>query len=90
MSIWQDPQFKLRKRDGKRVSINLGGAFCLDGTAPGYYIRPGVGEDARKFKLHFKGGGWCMSDEDCTYGRSQGWLGSSMRSQDSHELSEHY
>ena len=32
MSIRQDPQFKLRKRDGKRVSINLGGAFCLDGT----------------------------------------------------------
>jgi hypothetical protein len=57
-------------------AANNQGAFCLDGTAPGYYIRPGVGEDARKFKLHFKGGGWCMSDEDC-YGRSQGWLGSS-------------
>ena len=34
------------------------GALCLDGSAPGYYIRPGVGADAKKFKMHFKGGGW--------------------------------
>ena len=26
------PKTKLRKCDGKVVSINLGGAFCLDGT----------------------------------------------------------
>ena len=35
-----------------------------------YYIRPGVGADASKYKMHFKGGGWCMSDESC-YSRSQ-------------------
>ena len=52
------------------------GAVCLDGSPPGYYIRPGVGADARKFKIHFKGGGWCLDDASC-YARSQGWLGSS-------------
>lgn len=31
------------------------GAVCLDGTAPGYYIRPGAGADAANFKIHFKG-----------------------------------
>jgi hypothetical protein len=33
------------------------GAVCLDGTSPGYYIRPGIGPDAANFKIHFKGGG---------------------------------
>jgi hypothetical protein len=52
------------------------GAVCLDGSSPGYYLRPGVGADAKNFKIHFKGGGWCMTDESCL-GRSKGWLGSS-------------
>lgn len=52
------------------------GAVCLDGTSPGYYIRRGVGADAANFKIHFKGGGWCMTDQACVE-RSKGWLGSS-------------
>ena len=44
--------------------------------APGYYIRPGVGADAKNFKIHFKGGGWCFDDKSCL-GRSKQWLGSS-------------
>jgi len=50
------------------------GAVCLDGSPPGYYVRWGA--DRSSFKVHFKGGGWCMDDQSCL-SRSKGWLGSS-------------
>lgn len=39
------------------------GAFCLDGSAPGFYFRRGQGADANKFKIHLQvteepEGGW--------------------------------
>ena len=40
-------------------------AVCLDGTSPGYYIRPGVGAGAHKFKIHMSGGGWCQDPMNC-------------------------
>ena len=39
--------------------------MCLDGSAPGYYIREGNGEGASKWILHLEGGGWCASERDC-------------------------
>ena len=51
-------------------------AKCLDGSRPGYYIRPGVGNDAHNFKLHFMGGNWCRDAESCS-ARSRTVLGSS-------------
>ena len=30
------------------------GAFCLDGSPPGFYFRRGLGEGARKFKIHLQ------------------------------------
>ena len=35
-----------------------------------------MGADAKNFKIHFKGGGWCFDDKSCL-GRSKQWLGSS-------------
>eukprot|EP01012_Entosiphon_sulcatum_P058231 TRINITY_DN8222_c0_g1_i1.p1 TRINITY_DN8222_c0_g1~~TRINITY_DN8222_c0_g1_i1.p1 ORF type:complete len:404 (+),score=63.47 TRINITY_DN8222_c0_g1_i1:21-1232(+) len=52
------------------------GAKCLDGTPPGYYYRPGVGDDKNKWRIHFRGGGWCFTDKDCYY-RQPTVLGSS-------------
>ena len=51
-------------------------AANLDGTAPGFYVSPGVGAATSKFIIHIQGGGWCISLGDC-YGRSQSTLGSS-------------
>ncbi|EDQ87863.1 uncharacterized protein MONBRDRAFT_33119 [Monosiga brevicollis MX1] len=52
------------------------GAFCLDGSAPGYYVRPGSGANASRLLVHFLGGGWCWSVDDCA-ARSEGNIGSS-------------
>lgn len=48
----------------------------MDGTVGGYYLRPGIGNDASKFKIHLCGGGWCSTQEDCA-GRANSTLGSS-------------
>lgn len=56
------------------------GAVCLDGTPPGYYIMRGrhadSGEPETRWIIHFQGGGWCTSAEDCRE-RSKDDLGSS-------------
>ncbi|XP_065183346.1 uncharacterized protein LOC135814192 [Sycon ciliatum] len=52
------------------------GAVCLDGTAPGYYWRPGTGTGKNKWIVHQEGGGWCYNEDDCV-GRSKTRLGSS-------------
>ena len=51
-------------------------ARCLDGSAPGYYIRRSSTPHSTRFKFHIMGGGWCQSAADC-YARSQSLLGSS-------------
>eukprot|EP00933_Yihiella_yeosuensis_P053242 TRINITY_DN5142_c3_g3_i1.p1 TRINITY_DN5142_c3_g3~~TRINITY_DN5142_c3_g3_i1.p1 ORF type:complete len:461 (-),score=61.49 TRINITY_DN5142_c3_g3_i1:63-1445(-) len=52
------------------------GAFCLDGSAPGYYIEYGWGSGHSKWMFHLQGGGWCVDIEDCA-NRAQTNLGSS-------------
>lgn len=52
------------------------GAMCLDGTAPGYYYRPGT---VRKWVVHLEGSGWCTNQFECqawmntTKGSSASW-----------------
>ena len=53
------------------------GAKCLDGSAPGYYIRRASSPaSATKWKFHQMGGGWCTSVADCA-SRAKSLLGSS-------------
>ena len=52
------------------------GAVCLDGSPPGYYIRPGSGEAQAKWIVYLEGGGYCQDLSDC-YQRSKTDLGSS-------------
>lgn len=54
----------------------LKGAVCLDGSPPGYYYRAGSGDGADKWIVHFIGGGWCQTTEEC-YERSFTSSGSS-------------
>jgi O-palmitoleoyl-L-serine hydrolase len=49
---------------------------CLDGTPGVFYMRNGTGSGARKYYVHYQGGGWCESPADCA-GRSHSHLGSS-------------
>lgn len=51
-------------------------AVCLDGSAPGYYMRPGTGESTKKWIVHLMGGGWCNKGVDDCYKRSLTKLGS--------------
>ena len=51
----------------------LQGAVCLDGSPPGYYMRPGSNSD--KWRIHLMGGGWCGNVTAC-YERSFTFLGS--------------
>jgi len=57
-------------------TIQQSGAVCLDGSPPGYYFRPGLSTDTDKWRIHFRGGGWCFSPSDC-YSRTQTDIGSS-------------
>ena len=50
-------------------------AACLDGSAPGYWIRRGRGDGnssgSGRFVFHMQGGGWCWdTDERADNGRS--------------------
>jgi hypothetical protein len=52
------------------------GAMCLDGTPPGYLMRNGTGDGAKKYIIHLMGGGWCTNTKDC-YNRTTTIFGSS-------------
>ncbi|GAB2249851.1 hypothetical protein Droror1_Dr00013210 [Drosera rotundifolia] len=41
------------------------GAYCLDGSLPGYHLDKGFGDGARNWLLQFEGGGWCNDVETC-------------------------
>jgi len=51
------------------------GAVCLDGSAPAYYHRPGIGPNERSWIIHFNGGAWCFDANACIE-RSHSSLGS--------------
>jgi hypothetical protein len=40
-------------------------ALCLDGSAAGFWFRPGYGDGASKFIIHHQGGAWCVDIDDC-------------------------
>ncbi|XVE76363.1 hypothetical protein DITRI_Ditri12bG0166300 [Diplodiscus trichospermus] len=41
------------------------GAFCLDGSLPGYHFQKGFGSGSNNWLLHIEGGGWCNSIKTC-------------------------
>ncbi|KAI5652800.1 hypothetical protein M9H77_29987 [Catharanthus roseus] len=42
------------------------GAYCLDGSLPGYHLHRGFGAGARNWLLQFEGGGWCNDIQSCS------------------------
>ncbi|KAI3901336.1 hypothetical protein MKW92_024651 [Papaver armeniacum] len=42
------------------------GAFCLDGSPPGYHLDRGFGSGANNWLLVFEGGGWCHTNNSCS------------------------
>ncbi|XVF76634.1 hypothetical protein PTKIN_Ptkin13bG0282100 [Pterospermum kingtungense] len=52
------------------------GAFCLDGSLPGYHFRKGFGSGSNNWLLFIEGGGWCNSIKTCNTRKSTA-LGSS-------------
>ncbi|KAL5549966.1 hypothetical protein UlMin_000142 [Ulmus minor] len=52
------------------------GAFCLDGSLPGYHFEKGFGSGSENWLLHIEGGGWCNSVASCSF-RKKTPLGSS-------------
>lgn len=55
------------------------GALCLDGSPPGYWFRPalsGNNDNAKRWRIHLRGGGWCFDVESCA-SRANSSLGSS-------------
>ncbi|GJP64026.1 hypothetical protein CLOP_g21060 [Closterium sp. NIES-67] len=52
------------------------GAKCLDGSPPGYYLRPARASQSRFWHIHLPGGGWCTTEDSCAY-RAGRRLGSS-------------
>ncbi|XP_048500523.1 pectin acetylesterase 5 isoform X2 [Beta vulgaris subsp. vulgaris] len=52
------------------------GAFCLDGSLPGYHFDKGYGSGSSNWVLHIEGGGWCESVATCSL-RKKTALGSS-------------
>jgi len=76
LAAWQvqADDFKLYILNEK--TVNQSGAVCLDGTPPGYYFRPGQQPDDNKWRIHFRGGGWCFTAADC-FSRLTNELGSS-------------
>ncbi|WOG91194.1 hypothetical protein DCAR_0310442 [Daucus carota subsp. sativus] len=47
-------------------NANLTGAFCLDGSFPGYHFQKGFGSGSRNWLLHLQGGAWCNSIASCS------------------------
>ncbi|KAL5700442.1 [Wnt protein] O-palmitoleoyl-L-serine hydrolase [Ranunculus cassubicifolius] len=43
------------------------GAFCLDGTLPGYHLHRGYGSGANSWLIQLEGGGWCNTRRNCIY-----------------------
>ncbi|KAH9619088.1 hypothetical protein KSS87_010721 [Heliosperma pusillum] len=43
------------------------GAFCLDGTLPGYHWHRGFGPGANSWLIQLEGGGWCNNRRTCVY-----------------------
>lgn len=71
----QNRQFPLRLLPTSTAAAY--GAKCLDGSLPGYYYRPASDPaSANKWKIHFRGGGWCFDAPSC-YSRSFTPTGSS-------------
>ncbi|XP_033102667.1 pectin acetylesterase 8-like [Anneissia japonica] len=65
---------------GKLVTLsmevsNRRGAFCLDGSPPGYYIRKAGEGSESSWVIFLEGGDWCWNVTDC-YDRSHTTLGS--------------
>lgn len=61
-----------------QATADMFGAKCLDGTPPGFYWKPAVNPAAAtKWKVHFRGGAWCYSPDDCN-NRLRNELGSSL------------
>ncbi|XP_028775468.1 pectin acetylesterase 5-like [Neltuma alba] len=52
------------------------GAFCLDGSLPGYHFQKGFGSGSNNWLLHIEGGGWCNTMSSCSQ-RKMTALGSS-------------
>jgi len=53
------------------------GAYCLDGSRPGFYYAPATNPKANNsWLIYLQGGGYCASMDDCA-GRAQGPAGSS-------------
>ncbi|KAL1193872.1 Pectin acetylesterase 5 [Cardamine amara subsp. amara] len=42
------------------------GAFCLDGSLPGYHFHKGSGSGSKSWILHLEGGGWCHTVASCS------------------------
>ncbi|KFK38327.1 hypothetical protein AALP_AA3G099800 [Arabis alpina] len=42
------------------------GAFCLDGSLPGYHFQNGSGSGSNSWLLHLEGGGWCSTIASCS------------------------
>lgn len=62
--------------------VNSTGGRCLDGSPPGYYMSlPNYDIHdpltIASWRIHFRGGGWCFTAEDCR-SRSKTSLGSSL------------
>lgn len=65
--------FLVQNADGKDIPLTLldpnyatqRGAFCLDGSRPGYHFDAGSGSGANNWLVHMEGGGWCETIEKC-------------------------
>lgn len=51
---------------GNETLAKVPGAYCLDGTRPGFWWRKArTPAAANKWRIHIRGGGWCTSLKDC-------------------------
>ncbi|XP_035686601.1 pectin acetylesterase 11-like [Branchiostoma floridae] len=57
------PKMKLRLLP--KNTANRTGAFCLDGSVPGYYFEPGVGDAVRSWVIYLPGGEACFTLDNC-------------------------
>ncbi|XP_074379194.1 pectin acetylesterase 5-like isoform X2 [Apium graveolens] len=47
-------------------NATLTGAFCLDGSLPGYHFQKGFGSGSGHWLLHLQGGAWCNTIASCS------------------------